>query len=198
MKILIATTNPGKFDEIVKELSDLNIDFVNLKQVNLDREDVDEPFPTMKENAFHKAEFYAVKSGLPTIAEDTGFFVSYLNGEPGVKAKRFGATSLERNEKIIKSLIDVPVDKRGAYFQTDACYFDPKSGAVEYFMGRVDGIIANEIIGGHRDGLSYDCIFIHPKNGKAFSEITLEEKNKISHRGDVLRQIHNYLRQITN
>jgi XTP/dITP diphosphohydrolase len=197
MKVLIATTNPGKFDEISKELSDLNIEFLNLKQANLDNEDIDEPFPTMKENALRKAEFYAKKSGLPTIAEDTGFFVSYLSGEPGVRAKRFGATPLERNEKIIHSLTGVPADKRGAYFQTDACYFNPQSGEAKYFTGRIDGIIANEIIGNHRDGLSYDCIFIHPENGKAFSEVTVEEKNRISHRGQVIQQIHNYLRQIT-
>jgi len=192
-KILIATTNQGKFEEFVKELSGLNIDFTDLKQIALDNDDVDEPFPTMKENALRKARYYAEKSGLPTIAEDTGFFVEFLNKEPGVKAKRFGATALERNNKILQKLEGVPEDKRNAFFQTDACYFDPQDKTAVYFSGRADGLIASEIIGQNREGLGYDSIFIHPATGKAFSEITLEEKNKISHRGKILEQIKCFL-----
>ena len=88
-KILIATTNLGKFAEFFAEFEDLNFVFVNLKDLKLDKMEVPEPFSTTWENALYKAKVFAQKSGLPTIAEDTAFGVDYLKGEPGVRAKLF-------------------------------------------------------------------------------------------------------------
>ena len=97
-KILIATTNTGKFKEMSAELADLHFEFVNLKDVKLDKFDVDEPHATTWQNAWEKAMFFAKKSGLLTLAEDTGLFVDYLKGAPGVKSKRFGPTAVVCNK----------------------------------------------------------------------------------------------------
>ena len=125
-KILIATTNEGKFHEVVNFFSDLHFEFVNLKQAGLSKYDVEEPFDTTWENALHKAKFYAKKSGLLTISEDTAFYVDAMDGAPGVKAKRFGATAQERNQKILTALKNVPTNKRTARFELAACLYDPK------------------------------------------------------------------------
>ncbi|KKR34757.1 MAG: Non-canonical purine NTP pyrophosphatase [Candidatus Magasanikbacteria bacterium GW2011_GWA2_40_10] len=116
-KILVATTNAGKFAEITAELTDLQFDFVNLKDLKLDKFDVDEPHSTTWQNALEKAKFFAKKSGLLTIAEDTGLFIDYLKGEPGVKSKRYGATAAEGIKKILEKLKNVPEKKRTAYLE---------------------------------------------------------------------------------
>jgi XTP/dITP diphosphohydrolase len=101
-KILIATTNPGKFKEIVAELADLHFKFINLTDLKLDNIEVEEPHLTTWENAVEKARFFARKTGLITIAEDTGLFIDALDGNPGVKAKRFAPTATLRVQKNIK------------------------------------------------------------------------------------------------
>lgn len=193
MKILIATTNPGKFKEVISQFADLGYTFVNLKDVHLDKDEPDEPFDSTFENAVHKARYYGNKSKLLTIAEDTAFHVDFLKGEPGVKAKRFGATPEERNEKVLSALKNVPTARRGARFQTSACLFDPSTQAVTVFNGEVEGVITDNPIGGVQKGLGYDVIFYYPPLKKTFAELTAEEKNTVSHRGQTVGQIKLFL-----
>jgi len=192
-KILIATTNIGKFKEITNFFGDLNFKFVNLKDVGLDKVEAEEPFDTTWENALSKAKFYAKKSGLLTVAEDTAFYVDFIKGKPGVKAKRFASTPEERNSKILKFLKGVPKSKRQAYFETHACVYHPDTDVFAMFPGRVDGIISEESISDFRKGMNYDCIFYYPPLKKNFSELSIAEKNTISHRGKAIVKVGFYL-----
>ncbi len=192
-KILIATTNPGKFNEIVNFFGDLNFKFVNLKDLGLDKVEAEEPFETTWENALNKAKFYAKKSGLLTVAEDTAFYVNHLKGQPGIKAKRFASTAEQRNLKILKFLKGVPASKRQSYFETHACVYHPDTDVFAMFPGRVDGIISEKSVSDFRHGMNYDCIFYYPPLKKNFSELTIPEKNTISHRGQAIVKVGHYL-----
>lgn len=193
-KILIATTNPGKFKEFMVEFADLPFTFVNLRDVHLDAVSLDEPFETTEENAIHKARFFAQKSKLPTIAEDTGFFVKHLGGQPGVKAKRYAATPEERRAKILRELEGIPNAKRGAVFDTAACFYNPNNDSHSVFHGRLSGIIAQkELVMPLPEGMTYDTIFYYPSAKKMFSEMSTEEKNLISHRGQTATQLKYFL-----
>jgi len=192
-KVLIATTNVGKFNEIVNHFNDLHFKFVNLKDAGLDKIEAEEPFSTTWENALNKAKFYAKKSGLLTIAEDTGFYVKHLKGSPGVGAKRFASTPESRNQKILNQLKKVPHSKRQAYFETHACVYHPDTDTFAIFSGKVNGFISEKIISGFRQGMNYDCIFYYPPLKKNFSELNIAEKNNISHRGQAVQKIKYYL-----
>jgi XTP/dITP diphosphohydrolase len=192
-KILVATSNIGKFTEIIAELVDLQFEFVNLKDLKLDKFEVEEPHETTWQNALEKAKFFAKKSGLLTIAEDTGLFVDYLGGTPGVRSKRFGATALERNQKILEGLKGVPDKKRGAYFETAGCIYNPANDNFSIFIGKARGIITKQIHQASRQGMGFDSIFYYPSLKKTFAELPMLEKNRISHRGQMVMQIKVYL-----
>lgn len=193
MKILIATTNQGKFTEFTSQFSDLKFEFVHLNDVGLGDIDLEEPFETTWENAIHKARFFGAKSGLVTIAEDTAFYVEALGGKPGVQAKRFAPTSGERNQKIIDALKGVPNEKRTARFVTHACFYNPMRNSFSVFEGAVMGKITESAIEGAREGMGYDSIFYYPPLEKTFAELSIAEKNSVSHRGQAIRQIKIYL-----
>lgn len=192
-KLLIATTNEGKFHEIVNLFSDLQFDFVGLKQVGLEKYDVDEPHETTWENALKKAKFYAKKSGLLTLSEDGAFYVDAMNGEPGIKAKRFGADAKERNRKILTTLKNVPTKKRTARFELSACLYNPQNDSFSIFNGEVKGLISQKETGKAMSGLGYDSIFYYPPLKKNFSQISVAEKNTISHRGQALLKVKYFL-----
>ncbi len=192
-KILIATSNIGKFNEIIAELTDLQFNFVNLKDLKLDKFDVDEPHATTWQNALEKAKFFAKKSRLITIAEDTGLFVDNLNGQPGVKSKRYGPTATARTNKLLSKLAGVPDKKRGAYFETAGCVYNPSTDSFSIFIGRAAGMITKKIHQTSREGLGYDSIFWFPPLKKTFSELSLLEKNRVSHRGQMVLQLKLFL-----
>jgi XTP/dITP diphosphohydrolase len=194
MKILIATTNEGKFHEIVNFFSDLHFNFVNLKQAGLDKYEVEEPYDTTWENALMKAKFYAEKSGLLTLSEDAALYVDAMNGAPGIRAKRFGATAKERNEKILTALKNVSTNKRTARFELSACLYNPHNHSFSIFNGEVKGLVSNKEIGQSlHKGMGYDPIFYYPPLKKNFSELTTAEKNTISHRGQALLKVKHFL-----
>lgn len=192
-KILIATTNEGKFHEIVNLFSDLHFTFINLQEVKLNKIDLDEPFDTTWENALHKAKFFAKKTGLMTIADDTAFYVDFLKGQPGVKAKRWANTSQERSKKILEAVKNVPTKKRGAHFETHACLYNPSNDVFTIFPGRVDGEIIERKRSNFRAGMDYDSIFFYPPLKKSFSDLSIAEKNTVSHRGQALLKVKHFL-----
>jgi XTP/dITP diphosphohydrolase len=192
-KILIATTNIGKLKEIMAEFSDLHFNFVSLKDLKLDKIEVDEPHATTWHNALEKAKFFAKKTGILTIAEDTGLFIDALHGEPGVRSKRLGTTPKERINTVLKLLEKIPNQKRTAYFETSGCVYDPTNDSFSIFKGTVKGLINKQPKGSNAEGMSYDSIFYYPPFKKMFSEITPLEKTRISHRGQVVNQIRYFL-----
>lgn len=187
--ILVATTNIGKFTEITAEFKDLHLDFVDLHKMKLDKFDVEEDKNTTWENALKKAKFYAEKSGLLTLAEDTGLFIDALSGEPGVHTKRYADTAEARNEKVLSLLKGVPEKKRTAHFETSACLYDPATKSFYIFEGIVNGRIAQKVSKISRPGLGYDSIFYYPPFKKTFAELDLLKKNSVSHRGKVTNQV---------
>jgi XTP/dITP diphosphohydrolase len=195
LKILIATGNPGKFEEISSHFADLSSTFVSLKDVGLAGLDLEEPFETSWENALHKAKFFAEKSGLVTLAEDTAFYVHHLAGAPGVKAKRFGKDDAERISKIMNGLEGVPRENRQAYFEAHMCLYNPDKGSFTMFAGRVDGEIVTSTVGLNRGGMSYDTVFYYPPLQKTFAELSIAEKNTVSHRGKLAAEVKIFLQR---
>jgi len=192
-KILIATTNKGKFEEFVKEFSDLDLEFLSLKDVGLEKYDIEEPYTTTWENALHKAKFFAKKTKLPTLSEDTGFYVKALNNDPGIKAKRWADTPQERNNKILRELKGIKEKDRDARFETDACFYEPENDSFTIFKGKVNGKIIENTQGKSRVGLQYDAIFYYPPLKKTFAELSISEKNLVSHRGQIMAQLKKFL-----
>ncbi len=192
-KILIATTNKEKFKEIMFELQDLQFNFVNLKDLKLDTIEVEEPHDTTWQNALEKARFFAKKTGLLTIAEDTGIFIKHLKGAPGVKSKRFGPTGVDRNKKVLELLQGVQEKNRGAYFETSGCLYDPDQESFSIFTSTVSGFIAKDMDTKVKNDMGYDSIFYYPPLKKRFSEISSLEKNNVSHRGKMIVQLKYFL-----
>jgi XTP/dITP diphosphohydrolase len=192
---LIATTNPGKFEEFVSEFKDLPFTFVSLKDVGLDKTELEEPYQTTWENALHKAKFYATKSGLTTISEDTAFFIDALDGAPGINAKYYASSHAEARAKILTAMKGIPTAKRTAYFETTGVLTDPEGMTVHQFTGRLHGLISEQEIGTPRTGMIYESVFYHPPSKKHLSEMTTPEKNNISHRGQVITKIKFFLQK---
>jgi len=192
-KILIATTNPGKFQEIKSEFADLDLIFVSLKDLKLDKIELDEPYDTLEENALHKAKFFAKKSKLPTITEDTGFFIKALKGEPATRPHRFGKSATDRVNKVLKLMTGVPKNLRQAYFETKACFYNPQNNSYSIFSGKVNGFINDKKTTKPRPGMDYDTIFYYPPFKKTFAEVSKENKGTVSHRGQVINQLKIFL-----
>ena len=185
LRFLLATQNRGKVREICSALSLFNIEFEFL----LGRDDLPEALEsgmTFAENARIKAEHYHQLTGLPTLAEDSGLVVDALGGKPGVHSARFAPTDKERIEKLLRMLASRPGPiSRSARFVSAICLLLPEE-QIEV-TGEVQGELAQEPRGTH--GFGYDPIFYYPPLGKTFAQMTVEEKNQISHRALALERL---------
>lgn len=185
LRFLLATQNRGKVREICSALSLFNIEFEFL----LGRDDLPEALEsgmTFAENARIKAEHYHQLTGLPTLAEDSGLVVDALGGKPGVHSARFAPTDKERIEKLLRMLDSRPgPTSRSARFVSAICLLLPED-LIEV-TGEVQGELAQEPRGTH--GFGYDPIFYYPPLGKTFAQMTVEEKNQISHRALALEKL---------
>ena len=185
LRFLLATQNRGKVREICSALSLFNIEFEFL----LGRDDLPEALEsgmTFAENARIKAEHYHQLTGLPTLAEDSGLVVDALGGKPGVHSARFAPTDKERIEKLLRMLDSRPgSSSRSARFVSAICLLLPED-LIEV-TGEVQGELAQEPRGTH--GFGYDPIFYYPPLGKTFAQMTVEEKNQISHRALALERL---------
>ncbi|MBR7114120.1 MAG: RdgB/HAM1 family non-canonical purine NTP pyrophosphatase, partial [Firmicutes bacterium] len=145
---------------------------------------------TFVANAIIKAKAAAQQSGLIAIADDSGICVDALDGAPGIYSARFaadeGADHIDsrNNEKLLRLLKDVPDEQRGGHFACAIAIATPE-GEVRTVEGRVYGVIAHEESG--EGGFGYDPLFFVPELNKTLSQVTAEEKNAISHRGQALR-----------
>lgn len=194
MKILlIATREKGKMDEFFNILKDLKYKLVTLNDINFPKTEPKEKNNLFTENAIIKAKYYGIKSGLPTLADDSGLIVDALPGKLGVRSKRYKkGTHLDRFKQLLKDLKNVEPNKRTARFIAAVAFFDPKTKTLKVAEGICEGSIALAPKGSY--GFGYDPVFIVKALGKHFAEITMEEKNRISHRGKALRKIKKYLK----
>lgn len=179
-KLLVATGNKGKLVEIREILS--GIEVLGLKDVNINV-DVEETGKTFSENAFIKAYEISKLSGLPVLADDSGLQVDCLNGEPGVYSARYAGENATDDDNVIKllgKLYDIPENERHARFACAMCLIFPDGRKIESFGVSCEGYILNEKRG--ENGFGYDPVFYAPEYKKTFSEMSMEEKNKVSHR----------------
>jgi len=165
-------------------------------------EDDLEPFDSFEANALSKAQYFHTKSGLPTVADDSGLSVDALEGAPGVRSKRFapqtGLDGEERdwanNDHLTKLLGDRPLPERSAQYVCVAALVD--GVGAETFRGEAPGLILSIPKG--RGGFGYDSLFFDPELGKTFAQISSAEKNARSHRGRAFRAMADHLsRQAT-
>jgi XTP/dITP diphosphohydrolase len=180
-KLLLATNNKGKVREYQALLGSIFYEMVTLSAQGIATV-VEEDGQTYEENATLKAAALARESGLLTLADDSGLEVDALGGEPGVRSARYAgesATDTERNNFLLARLKGVPETKRTARFVCVIAIAAP-AGKVELFSGECRGFITNAPRGVHGHG--YDPIFYLPELGKTMAELTMEEKNKVSHR----------------
>lgn len=190
-KLLIATTNNGKINEIRKILKDLPFDIITLKDINFGIP-VPETGKTFEENAIIKAEFVGKKSSLLTLAEDSGLQIEALGGKPGIRSARFiEGTDMDRVKAILKSMEIIPDDKRQARFIAVAAIYNPADQKVRTFTGVNNGVVTRKAIG--NNGFGYDPIFYNHLLGKTNAQAGLEEKNKVSHRAIALLSVRQYL-----
>lgn len=192
MQILIATTNEGKFKEMVHFLDDLPFEFVSLKDLNTTPEEPEENAPDIEGNAILKAKYYGEKTGLVSIADDGGLFIDALDGWPGVKSARVADTTEERIEKTLEKMKELSEDKRTASFQTCLAVYNPKDKNIFVSHGQTDGKILNKKVEA-KNGFGYDPIFFANEAGKTYAEMTTSEKNAVSHRGKALNKIKYFL-----
>ncbi len=186
MIFVIATANPKKLTELSRILNPLGIDAVSIKDAGISIDDIEENGKTFEENARIKAQAVAKLTSMPVIADDTGLSVDVLGGEPGVYTARYageGASDKEKYEKLLNKLEGIPYEKRTAHFSTCICCIFPDKTEI-ISTGNCYGNIALAPHG--ENGFGYDPIF-EVEKGKSLAELTAEEKDKISHRGNALR-----------
>lgn len=189
MKLFLATNNQGKIREYRRLLADLPLELLTPSDMGITRE-VEETGTTFTENARLKAVAFAEESGLPTLADDSGLEVDALGGEPGIRSARYagdGASDADRTALVLEKMKDVPMEKRTARFRCVIAYARP-NGVVKYGDGVCQGIIATAPSG--QNGFGYDPIFYLPELGRTMAELSPEEKNCVSHRGEAAGKIH--------
>lgn len=181
-ELLLATNNKGKVEEYRRLLAGVPFRLVTPVEKGIAAE-VEETGTTFHENARLKAVYFAEASGLLTLADDSGLEVAALDGEPGVRSARYageGADGAELCRFLLARMQAVPEGERQARFRCVIAIASP-SGKVDYAEGECAGYIAAEPSG--QGGFGYDPVFFVPELGKTMAELTMPEKNGISHRG---------------
>jgi XTP/dITP diphosphohydrolase len=194
MKLVLATKNKNKIDEIKALTRDIPVEILTL-----------EDFPALVlppeearsfiENALEKARFVARRTGLTALADDSGLEVAELGGRPGVRSSRYageGATDKENNEKLLRELSGVGAERRKARFVCVIALVEP-SGHEVSFEGTCEGVIGTEPRGSY--GFGYDPLFIVDEGGKTMAELPPAEKNKLSHRARAIERLKEWLQK---
>lgn len=192
--VLVATRNAGKTREFALAFSTLGIKVKSLADYPA-IPDVEEDGDTFLENALKKAKTVAELLNIPVLADDSGLCVDRLNGEPGVYSARYAGehgNDEANNAKLIASLRALPTaeNEHGlspAQFVCALVLYDPASKRAYEALGTVDGVIIDEPRGSN--GFGYDPLFYVPSYGRTMAELTPEEKQRISHRGEALRML---------
>ncbi|MFN3167475.1 MAG: RdgB/HAM1 family non-canonical purine NTP pyrophosphatase [Phycisphaeraceae bacterium] len=213
MKLLIATSNPHKIDEIRAVARDAGAAFelLSLKDVGVDAPEPEEDRDTFAGNALLKAAYYARHARLPCVADDSGLEVDALGGAPGVVSARYAGAAGGRdvidpanNKKLLAELADTPAEQRTARFVCAMALVWPDGEREPLAVrGTFEGRIitpdqaddpAKPHLGRGRNGFGYDPLFWLDARGCTSAELSSAEKNAISHRGDATRKLWAVLR----
>lgn len=201
MEVIIATRNPDKAKEVKSILREFTIRGKSLDDIDPEGRisEIEETGSTLKENAVIKARSVYSLTRMPVLADDTGLEVDALKGAPGVLSARYageGATYQDNIEKLLDALKNVSPEGRTARFRTVACFVDGVQGSSEeelWAEGVVEGMIRSEPAG--NGGFGYDTVFMIPELGKTYAQLSEDEKNRLSHRGQALRKLVTLIRK---
>ncbi len=194
-RLVLATRNAHKVEELAEILGAAGLD-VELLPLPDDAPDVVEDGLTFAENALKKARSAAAATGLPSVADDSGLCVDALNGMPGVFSARWAGTGRDDAANlalVLEQTADVPDESRGAHFTCAAAVALP-SGEERVVEGRVDGVLIRTPRG--TGGFGYDPAFVPLGHERTTAEMSNDEKNAISHRGEAFRALAPVLREL--
>ena len=188
MKIIFASNNKNKVQEIQNQVPK-SIEIVTLEEIGC-TEDIAETGSTLEENAIIKANYITEKYGLPCFADDTGLEIDALNGEPGVYSARYAGEdkNADKNMDLVLQKLHNITNRKALFKTVIALNINNEQ---HLFTGIVEGEIRKEKTG--TNGFGYDPIFEPENLGKTFAEMTLEEKNKLSHRGRAVEKLIDFL-----
>ncbi len=186
-KVAIASSNAGKIQEVNEMFHGLNIQF--LSQTDLDVREGEEPHGTFMENALSKARHVSKSSGLPALADDSGICVYALDGQPGTRSARFSGhgASDKQNINHLIALMKHQVDCRAYYYCALVLVRQHNDSAPLFTDGRWHGELLREPRG--EGGFGYDPVFLDPNVCLTGAEMSLGQKNKVSHRGEAARKM---------
>lgn len=184
VQFLLATRNKGKILEIQEVLRGLDVEFRYLPDVE-DLREAEESGLTFAENARLKAQHYYRLTGITSLADDSGLMVDALEEAPGIHSARFAPSDAERVEKLLNALKGVEAPDRSARFVCAICLWMGRSSI------EVQAMVEGEILQSPKGagGFGYDPIFHYPPLGNTFAELSLEEKNQVSHRARALEKL---------
>ncbi|MCE5329516.1 XTP/dITP diphosphatase [bacterium] len=192
--IIIATKNKGKVKEIRHYLKDSGIKLLSLNDFE-ESPEIIEDGESFKENSIKKARIVAHAFNKPTLADDSGLEVDFLNGKPGVFSSRYSgenATDKSNRDKLLSELSDVKeLSARSARFVCHLVLWDPQKDLLFETDGICEGDIGFEETGS--GGFGYDCIFIPKGFNRTMAQLSEDEKNQISHRGKALKNFVSFL-----
>lgn len=191
MKIIIATHNKHKLQEMSRILSPMGYEVVTDLDLGIELSDVEENGETFLDNARIKAEAGCKESGLPCIADDSGLCVDALGGAPGVYSARYSGVHGDddgNNRKLLAELSGIPTEKRTAHFACAICVSFPDGSEVTA-TGKCEGYIGYEKKG--TNGFGYDPLFM--VGDRSLAQMTAQEKDAVSHRGNALKELQKIL-----
>lgn len=190
-QIVLATANRHKREELFSVLGDMSVDWLTLDSFP-EIDHIEETGKTLEDNSRIKARTVHKITGLPSLADDTGLEVDALEGAPGVNSARYAGENVsfvENVRKLLQELNGIPKKQRTAQFRS-VMTFVWEDGELST-EGMIQGLITDENRG--TGGFGYDPVFYIPSMQKTFAEMTLEEKNKISHRGLAIQKMRHFL-----
>lgn len=193
MRLLLGTSNPGKVREISEALSGLGFSFLSLKDIPNPGKQPEETGEGYAENAALKAKHYRA-CGYPTLADDSGIHIEALEGELGVQTRRWGAGPEASDKEWIAYFLDRMKKERNkrARFVCALAYVDER-GHLHQFEGDCRGTITDDLEAEYLPGLPISACFKPDGFDKVFSALSLEEKNRVSHRGRALTAFRDFL-----
>ena len=195
MKVVLASKNKHKLEEISKITEKFNIELVLQSEMGIDL-DVEENGTTFEENSYIKAAAVMQATGLPALADDSGICVDALGGEPGIYSARYGFDDTlddrGRLELLLKNTEQVPDDQRQAKFVCVITLVTPEGQTIQA-RGEFHGMLLREARG--VNGFGYDPIFYYPPMGRSSAELTEEEKNSVSHRANALKLFYEKMKE---
>ena len=195
MKVVLASKNPHKLVEISQITRKFDMELVLESDLGVDI-DVEETGATFEENSFLKANAVMKATGLPALADDSGIAVDALNGEPGIYSARYGfddtLDDAGRVRLLLKNMEAVPDGQRQAQFVCVITLVTPDGKSIQA-RGEVHGEVLRKTEG--EGGFGYDPIFYYPPFGKTLAQVTPEEKNRVSHRGQALKILYEKLKE---